>query len=179
MIPASDDPVRTKLRTVDGEWLAFQEYFVIRRHRDEIDAVRYEGVGDAEPAPGVLAAIEHADAVVIAPSNPPLSIAPILAIGGIEEAMREAPTVIAVSPLFGGRALKGPADRVMASLGMPRGTAGILAAYDGLLTDLVIDIDDKADADELSGPVAIHATDTRIVEPDAAARFASGLLDLV
>ena len=95
---------------------------------------------------------------------------------GIREAVAGARRVIAVSPLFGGRALKGPADRVMASLGLPPGNAGVIAAYDGLLTDLVVDAGDAADA-ALAGP-AIHVRGTRFTEPADAARFASELLEL-
>lgn len=179
VVPASDDPVRTKLLTTDGEWLDFQDYFVIRGHADEITSLRYGGAAEAAAAPGVLEAIGEADAVIVAPSNPPLSIRPILAIPGIEQAVRAAPRVIAVSPLFGGKALKGPADRVMASLGLPAGNAGVLAAYEGLLTDLVVDIDDQADVAALRGAVAVHATDTRIAGPEAAAWFAGLLLELL
>jgi LPPG:FO 2-phospho-L-lactate transferase len=178
VLPATDDPLRTRLFTVDGEWLAFQEYFVIRRHRDEIVKLEYEGAATAAPSPGVLGAITGADAVIIAPSNPPLSIHPILAVPGIREAVAEANRVTAVSPLFGGRALKGPADRVMASLGLPPGTAGVLTAYDGLIDTLVVDDDDAGDV-ALTDEVAIVPTNTRIAEPDAAGRFATWLLDLL
>lgn len=178
VLPATDDRLRTKLRNTDGVWLDFQDYFVIRRSRDEITEVRYEGAADASPGPGVLDALVGADLIVIAPSNPPLSIDPILAIPGIRGAVEDATRVIAVSPLFNGKALKGPADRVMASLGLPRGNAGVLATYKGLLTDLVVDDGDAADVETLAGEVAIHATDTRIRAPEAAARFAEWLLEL-
>jgi len=89
-----------------------------------------------------------------------------------------APRVVAVSPLFGGKALKGPADRVMASLGLPAGNAGVLAAYNGLISDLVVDTADRLDADTLEGAVRIHSTNTRFAEAEAAARFARWLLDL-
>lgn len=179
LLPATDDTLRTRVRTTAGEWLRFQEYFVLRGHRDPVAEVRYEGADAARPAPGVLEAIAAAAAVVIAPSNPPLSIWPILAVPAIRRAAAAAPRVIAVSPLFGGRALKGPADRVMATLGLPPGNAGVLAAYQGLLTDLVVDAGDAADATALGGgTVRIHAADTRIAHPADAARFARWLLDL-
>ncbi|MEE9298077.1 MAG: 2-phospho-L-lactate transferase [Acidimicrobiia bacterium] len=178
VLPASDDPIRTKLLSASGEWLDFQEYFVRRGHQDEITSIRYEGAATATPAPGVLEATTDADLVIIAPSNPPLSIHPILAVDAISAAVRAAERVIAVSPLFGGKALKGPADRVMASLGLPAGNAGVLAAYEGLLSDLVVDIGDSDDVDELGGMVAVHATDTRFAEAGAAARFATWLLGL-
>ena len=179
LLPATDDRLRTRVRTTGGEWLAFQDYFVLRRCRDEVSEVRYEDAAAARPAPGVLEALAAASMVVIAPSNPPLSIWPILAVPGIREAVAAAPRVIAVSPLFGGKALKGPADRVMAALGLPPSNAGVLAAYAGLLSDLVVDEGDRTDLVTLGeGPVRLHAADTRITDPAAAARFAARLLDL-
>lgn len=179
LLPATDDPLQTRLRTDTGEWLSFQDYFVLRGHRDQVTEVHYEGAAAARPAPGVLDAIAAPALVVIGPSNPPLSIWPILAVPGIREAVAAAPRVIAVSPLFGGKALKGPADRVMAALGLPPGNAGVLAAYEGLLTDLIVDQGDVADLDALGGgTVRLHATDTRIADPAAAARFARWLVDL-
>jgi LPPG:FO 2-phospho-L-lactate transferase len=116
--------------------------------------------------------------VVIAPSNPPLSVWPILAVTGVRAAVAEADRVVAISPLFGGKALKGPADRVMASLGLPAGNAGVLAAYEDLLTDLVVDRADAVDVDELSGAVALHTADTRIADRAAAARLAAVIMGL-
>jgi len=150
---------------------------VLRGHADEVARIEYDGAAAAKPAPGVGEAIAEADMVVIAPSNPPLSIWPILAVAEIREAVAAARRVIAVSPLFGGKALKGPADRVMASLGLPPGTTGILAAYRGLIGELVVDLGDAADAGEVDG-VRIHALDTRIAGRDAAARFATEVMAL-
>jgi LPPG:FO 2-phospho-L-lactate transferase len=177
ILPVTDDPVRTRIRTTEGEWLSFQEYFVIRGHRDEVAAVAYAGADEAAPAPGVLEAIAGADLVVVAPSNPPLSVWPILAVPGVRHAVAGAKTVV-VSPLFGGKALKGPADRVMRSLGLPPGNAGVLAAYDGLVDRLVIDRGDAGEADGLAGSgVAVSVLDTRIAAPAAAASFAEKLLE--
>ena len=173
VIPATDDPVRTRITTDTGEDLSFQEYFVLRRHGEHVAAVRYDGSTQASPAPGVLEAIHTSDAVVIAPSNPPLSIWPILAVPGVEEAVRVKP-VVAVSPLFGGRALKGPADRVMGTLGLPPGNAGIVAAYRGLVSTLVVDVGDADDALD----VAIAARDTRIPDLASATRLAHDVLEL-
>jgi LPPG:FO 2-phospho-L-lactate transferase len=177
VLPATDDRLRTRVRLPDGEWLPFQDYFVIRRHEDEVSAVDYDGAESAKPAPGVVEAVSDADLVVIAPSNPPLSIWPILAVTEIRDAVAAASRVVAVSPLFGGKALKGPADRVMSSLGLPPGTAGVLQAYRGLLDDLIVDLEDIKDAGGAAG-VRIHALDTRIAEPGAAARFAAEVLAL-
>lgn len=175
VLPATDDPLRTRLHTTDGEWLDFQDYFVMRGHRDEIDDIRFDGASEAGAAPGVVQALRSAELVVIAPSNPPLSIWPILAVPGVRDAVRRSRRVIAVSPLFGGKALKGPADRVMASLGLPPGNQGVAAAYQGLLTDLVID---QADAGDQIDGVKVHAMDTKIADRDAAASFAARVLEL-
>jgi len=171
VMPASDDPVRTKIKTIDGEWLSFQSYFVDRGHRDQVAQVVYDGADRAAAAPGVINIIDASEIVVIAPSNPPLSIEPILAIGDIRRTVESKNRVVAISPLFGGKALKGPADRVMASLGRPWGNAGVLASYEGLITDLVIDSSDIADVGTLPGSVSIHVTDTLLGTPEAAYRF--------
>jgi LPPG:FO 2-phospho-L-lactate transferase len=177
VLPATDGALRTRVRIPSGEWLGFQEYFVMRGHRDEVAEIEYAGAGLALPAPGVLDAIAAAELIVIGPSNPPLSIWPILAVPGIRDAIGAARRVVAISPLFAGVALKGPAHRVMASLGLPGGTAGVLAAYRGILTDLVIDRADAADT-ALAGEVAIHPTDTRIARREDAARLATTILEL-
>ncbi len=178
VLPATDQPVPTLITTAAGEELSFQDYFVIRGHRDEIAELTYAGADEAEPAPGVLEAIKGADAVVIAPSNPPLSIWPILAVNAIREAVADHPRVVAVSPLFGGVPLKGPADRVMASVGLPPGNAGVAAAYEGLSTDLVVDTGDAADVEGLARPgLTVHAFDTRLTPVDAGKRFAAELLE--
>ncbi len=177
VLPASDDPIRTTVQIADGSWIPFQEYFVARRHQDEVIALRYSGIDEATPAPGVIEAITTADVVVIAPSNPPLSIWPILDIPGVRDAVQRAPNVLAVSPLFGGKALKGPADRVLASLGLSPGTAGILEAYDGLLSRLVIDATDAGDEALATEHTTVIATDTRMLSAEDGRRFATWLMD--
>jgi len=180
ILPATEDTLRTMIKTAGGEWLSFQEYFVMRRHEDEVADLRFEGAAMAAPAPAVITAIEAAEAVIIGPSNPPLSIWPILAIRDIASAIEAADRVMAVSPLIGGRALKGPADRVMASLGLPGGNAGVVAAYGALLNDLVIhtgDANERAELGKLG--VKIHVGDTRIADPTDAWSFAEWLVDLL
>ncbi len=174
VIPATDKPLRTEV-LLDSGWTAFQEYFVIRHNRDAVREVAYRGADTSEPAPGVLEAIARADLVAIAPSNPPLSIWPILAVPGVREAVADHPRVVAVSPLFGGKALKGPADRVLATLGLPPGNQGVADAYHGLLDLFVVD---TGDAEEVVTGTEIVAMDTRIATRDAAARFAATMVRL-
>ncbi len=180
ILPATNHPLRTEISTGPHLWMPFQEYFVMRGHRDEVLEVRYTGAAEATAAPGVVEAIRTADVVVIAPSNPPLSIWPILAIRDVAAALEGAPRVMAVSPLFGGRALKGPADRVMASLGLPPGNAGVLAAYEGLLDDLFIDNGDREDRDGLAASgVSVHVESTLVADPERATAFAARIMELL
>lgn len=182
VLPATNDRLRTEVRTAagGGAWMPFQEYFVLRGHRDEVSELRFTGAEGAAAAPGVLSALREADAVIIAPSNPPLSIWPILAVEEIAEALRQAARVMAVSPLFGGRALKGPADRVMASLGLPPGNQGVAKAYEGMLDDLFIDSGDRGDAEELASlGISVHVGPTRIAEREQAAALAGRMMELL
>ena len=180
VLPATNDRLRTQILTEREKWLSFQEYFVIRGQRDEVTDVSFVGSTTASPAPGVVEAIRKAEAVFIGPSNPPLSIWPVLAVQGVANAVAQAKRVIAVSPLFGGRPVKGPTDRVMHSLGLPAGNEGILAAYEGLLDDLVIDTSDSQDRKDLAGEgVSVHIGNTRIASSQDATTFAQWLMDLV
>ncbi len=177
ILPACDDEVRTEVRLGSGDWISFQEYFVHRQHRDEVTELRFRGASQARSAPGVLPALEDAEVILIAPSNPPLSIWPMLAVPGIREVVADHPRVIAISPLFGGRALKGPADRVMASLGLLPGNRGVAQAYEGLIDALVIDTRDSSDADSIEG-VEVIVADTLITDAEASARLSKAILGL-
>ena len=149
ILPVTDDRIRTLVET-DAGTLSFQEYFVKRRTEDVVRAIRFDGIDAAVPAPGVLEALLDADVVAIAPSNPVVSIGPILAVPGVRDALRRTPAkVAAVSPIIGGRTIKGPADRMMASLGMTPTAAGVAAAYADLLDVLVIDEQDAELAPEV------------------------------
>jgi LPPG:FO 2-phospho-L-lactate transferase len=174
VLPVTDDELRTRVRVADG-WISFQEYFVARRHGDEVLELAFEGAETARPAPGVIEAIEGADVVVIGPSNPPLSIWPMLAVPGIRETVSRHRAVTAVSPLIGGKTLKGPADRVLMSLGLPAGNLGVAQAYEGLIDRLVIDQSDGDDAAAMPH-IETLVTDTLITEPSAARRLASELV---
>lgn len=174
VVPATNDRLRTEL-LLDSGWTAFQDYFVIRQNRDDVHEVAFRGAESSSPAPGVLAAIGDADLVVVAPSNPPLSIWPILAVPGIREAVAAHSRVCAVSPLFGGRALKGPADRVLASLGLAAGNQGVADAYSGLIDTLIVD---RSDEGVPVDGVRLVAMDTRIADPEASTRFAAEMTRL-
>jgi LPPG:FO 2-phospho-L-lactate transferase len=167
LLPATDDRLRTWIRTPSGEF-PFQEWFVARGHRDEVDAVRFEGGDAAIPAPGVLEAIADADLILLAPSNPYVSIGPILAVAPIRDALaaRRVPSV-AISPLIGGRAVKGPADRMLARLAGGTSPAHVAGAYPGLIDVLVVD---EADADDLGGLGEVRPIVTRTLMADADAR---------
>ncbi len=150
LLPATDDPVRTKILTDEGE-LEFQEWFVGRRHADPVRGVRYVGARSAAPAPGVVESIAEADVAVIAPSNPFVSIRPILAVPGVEEALRaRTGPVAAVSPLVGGRAIRGPLAGMMDTLGCEPTAIGVARLYAGLVDVFVLDHADAESADEVS-----------------------------
>jgi len=173
LLPATDDRLRTWLETPAGE-LPFQEWFVARGHRDEVDGVRFEGDEAATPAPGVLEALEAADLIAIAPSNPFVSIGPILAVSPIREAIerRHAPAV-AVSPLIGGEAVRGPAARMLRRLRGGTGPQQVTDCYDGLIDALVID---EADADEEAG-IRTIVTRTLMDDADGRRRVAEAVLE--
>jgi LPPG:FO 2-phospho-L-lactate transferase len=172
LLPATDDPLRTFLETPAGT-LPFQTWFVARGHRDEVDAVHYVGSPEASPAPGVLEALREADLIVIAPSNPYVSIGPILAVSEIQEAirMRHVPCV-AVSPLVGGRAVKGPADRMLRRLAGGTEPAHVASCYEGLIDALVIDELD-APAQPIRGLGRTVVTETLMTDAAAARRLAA------
>lgn len=147
ILPASDDRHRTVLDTDAGP-MEFQEYFVRHRQEPEVRSVRFEG--NALPSPAVLAALGDTELIVIGPSNPIVSIGPILALPGVEDAVRASGSpVVAVSPIVAGRALKGPADRMLASLGHEATAAGVAGIYAGLVDRFVLDDADR----ELAAPI--------------------------
>jgi LPPG:FO 2-phospho-L-lactate transferase len=173
LLPATDDRLRTWLATPAGE-LPFQEWFVARGHRDEVDGVRFEGAETAAPAPGVVEALETADLIAIAPSNPFVSIGPILAVGAIREAVerRRAPAV-AVSPLIGGEAVRGPAGRMLRRLRGGTGPQQVTDCYNGLIDALVID---EADGEEEAG-IRTIVTRTLMDDADGRGRVAEAVLE--
>jgi LPPG:FO 2-phospho-L-lactate transferase len=169
LVPATDDRLRTWIATAVGE-LPFQEWFVARAARDEVDGVRFDGAADATAAPGVVEAIAAADVILLAPSNPYVSLGPILAVGGIRAALeRRRVPCVAVSPLIGGRAVKGPADRMLARLAGGTSPVHVAACYEGLIDALVVD---ERDAHDLAGLGGVQPIVTRTLMRDADARRA-------
>ncbi len=161
--PMSDAPVRTQVCKTDGEWLDFQHYFVREQCRPEVAAIRFEGVAEATMSPAFTAALARPDlaAVVICPSNPFLSVDPILAVHGVRDALQSlSAPVVAVSPLVGGKALKGPLGKLLDELGHGADNAAIVRHYDGLLDRLIID---QADASDAGGLRALGVSVT--IEP--------------
>lgn len=168
ILPATNEPLRTWLDTVNGSF-DFQHWFVARRHRDPVDRVRFEGASDARPAPGVLEALHDAELILVAPSNPFVSIGPILAVARIRSALeRRRVPCVAVSPLIGGEAVKGPAAQMLLRLEGGTTPAHVAQCYAGLIDALVIDEADADDADAL----AVRAIVTRTLMRDAASRRA-------
>lgn len=177
IVPMTDDPVHTMITTDDGRSLEFQEYFVKERHEPEVQAVRFDGIATAQPAPGVLDAIRTADVVVLCPSNPVVSIGPILGLPGVREALIQHPRVIAVSPIIRGAALKGPADRLMAAAGITVSASGVAEMYRDFLDAFALDVTEEGEA-ELIETIGIESivTDTIMVDRDASKRMAEVLL---
>ena len=161
VIPVTDDRLRTKIRTDDGV-IDFQEYFVKRRTEGHAWETIFEGAESARPAPGVLESIREASSVILTPSNPLVSIGPLLAVPGVREALRETgATIAAVSPIVGGRTIKGPADRMMRDQGLAASAVSIGRLYADFLDLLVIDNVDRALSGEIQGlGLEVLVTDT-------------------
>jgi LPPG:FO 2-phospho-L-lactate transferase len=177
LLPATDEQLRTWIETAAGAF-PFQEWFVARGHRDDAVAVRFAGAETARAAPGVLDAIDAAELLVVAPSNPYVSIGPILAVAEIHGAIaaRRVPCV-AVSPLIGGRAVKGPADRMLERLAGGTSPAHVAGCYRGLIDALVVDEADAGDLDSLE--VRPIVTRTLMTDEDARRRLAEAALGTI
>ncbi len=183
ILPMTDSTVATQVRTADG-WLEFQEYFVHRRQEPGVLELRFAGVEGSEPTAEVLAALEGAEAIVLCPSNPLVSVGPILAVPGMRAALEAARTrgvpVAAVSPIVGGKALKGPADRMLVALGHASSASGVARLYAGLVDVFVLDAVDAAEAGavEALGMRAV-VTDTIMADDATRARLAGEVLGAV
>jgi LPPG:FO 2-phospho-L-lactate transferase len=168
VLPMSDAPVRTEIRTPVG-WRPFQEFMIVDHAAVPIEAVELRGIEAAAPPPEALDAIASADAILIGPSNPIISIGPILAVPGMREALAGAPApVVAVSPFVGGRAVKGPTDAFMEHAGFDRSATGIAEAYEGVIDGLVAD-------EDASVPALV--TDTLMEDAAGRRRLAQEALD--
>ncbi len=179
ILPVTNSRLRTVATTDVGE-LQFQDYFVRRRCEPKLVNVRFEGAEEAKPTPEVLSALGDVqlDAIVICPSNPYVSIDPIMAVPGISDALRgrRAP-LVAVSPIVGGKAIKGPAAKMMAELGVEVSALGIARHYQRLVDGLVIDEADRAHASAIKAlGIAVHVTDTIMRDGDARRRLAEATL---
>jgi LPPG:FO 2-phospho-L-lactate transferase len=181
ILPMTDEPVRTEVRTDDG-WLEFQEYFVHRGQQPTVHEVRYGGIENSRPTTEVADALSQASAIVIAPSNPIVSIGPVLAVPGLREliaaARRRGVHVVAVSGIVGGKALKGPADRMLVSLGREATALGVARLYADLADRFVLD---KVDADQEPAirDLGFEAlvTDTIMSDDAARAHLAAAVLE--
>jgi len=180
ILPMTDEPVRTHVRT-DAGWLDFQDYFVRLRQAPDVREVRFNGVEAARPTPEVAAAVEAATTIVIGPSNPIVSIAPILAVPGMTELVAGARArrarIIGVSGIVGGKALKGPADRMLASLGHEPTALGVARGYAGLVDTFVLDTVDAVLAPEVEAlGLRVVVTDTIMTDDAARSRLARDVL---
>ena len=172
LLPVTNNKIRTMVTTVDEGEISFQDYFVRRQHDVAVTSVRFAGVEDCAPAPGVLSTIDKASRIVIAPSNPAVSIDPVLAIPGVREALAaRRDDTVAVSPIIGGKALKGPADRLLTELGREASALGVARWYAAEVGTLIIDEVDAelAPAIEAEGVRAVVAPTIMKDRPSAAA----------
>jgi LPPG:FO 2-phospho-L-lactate transferase len=188
VLPVTDDPLRTRVTLAEvspvgpaGSEVAFQDYFVRLRHGVAVNGVRFEGAALARPAPGVMEALNAAPVIVVCPSNPVVSIGPLLAVPGVRELLvSRRRRVVAVSPIVAGAALKGPADRLMAELGTEPSVVGVARLYAPFAGTLVID---AADAGRTAGVeregVRCIVTDTIMSSPARAAALARVVVDAV
>jgi LPPG:FO 2-phospho-L-lactate transferase len=186
LLPVTDDPLRTRVTLAEastlgpaGTEVGFQDYFVRLRHEVAVSGVRFEGATAALPAPGVMEALERADVIVVCPSNPVVSIGPVLAVPGVRDALvRRRDRVIAVSPIIAGGALKGPADRLMAELGTQSSVVGVARLYAPWVPTLVVDGADATRASDVEAEgVRCVVTDTVMSTPERAAALARVVVD--
>ena len=173
VLPMTDNIVATKIRTPSGV-MEFQEYFVKRKFQDRVEDVTYEGASLATPAPGVIPAIEKTDVIVLCPSNPILSIGPILAIPGIRDSIsKTSAKIVGVSPIVGGRSIKGPLDRIMENLGLEVSPFGVAQLYKGLMKGYVIDQIDRSTVPKITSlGMRVFATNTLMDSMEAKTKLA-------
>ena len=175
ILPMCEEPVRARIQSTAGE-ISLQEYLVLHEGRPEVQGVELEGIEAARPTPEVVAALRAAEAIVIGPSNPVISIGPILAIEGIRKAIADSPApVIAVSPFVAGKVVKGPTERFMAAVGRPSSAAGVASLYTGLIDAIVVDEGDPGPPPE---GVRVETAPTLMDSAAARARLGRIVCDL-
>ena len=177
VLPMCDEPVRTRVRTPSG-WRGFQEYLVQDRAAPPIEEIELAGIADASITPEVRAAIADADTIVVGPSNPVISIGPILAVPGLSELIDSAAApVLAVSPFVAGEVIKGPTDKFMRAAGREPSAAGVAAAYAGIIDAFVVDAADPGPDPAIEG-VVVTRFDTLMGDPEGRRRVAAATLEL-
>jgi LPPG:FO 2-phospho-L-lactate transferase len=178
ILPMTDQIVATKIKTPAGV-LEFQEYFVKRGFKDQVQDVTYEGASLASPAPGVTPAIEKADLIIFCPSNPILSIGPILAIPGIRDSLSKTRAkIVGISPIVGGKAIKGPLDKMMESLGLEVSPFSVAQLYRGLMRGYVVDEQDKSIASKITSlGMKVLATNTLMDSMEAKTKLARNTIN--
>jgi LPPG:FO 2-phospho-L-lactate transferase len=179
VLPMCEQAVRTRVRTPAG-WRGLQEFLILDRGEAPIEAIELDGIAEAAPTSEVLEALATAEAVIVGPSNPVISIGPILAVPGMRDALADSPArVVAVSPLVGGRAVKGPTDAFVASLGRPVSATGVASLYAGVIDAMVVDAGDTdpgpEDVPVLSWPTLMEDADGRRALAERVLEFARGL----
>lgn len=180
ILPMSDDPVRTKIVTAAGVTRDFQEYFVRFGHAEEVAEVRFEGAERSRPGPGVIEAIEEAERIIVCPSNPVVSIGPILAVPGLRRALAaRRDDVVAITPIVRGAALRGPADRLLPVAGAEASASGVAGLYADFCGTFVVDVRDGKEAPKV-GALGVRPVllDTIMESEDVAARLAKEILAL-
>jgi LPPG:FO 2-phospho-L-lactate transferase len=176
VLPMAEEPVYTRVQTPAG-WRGLQEFLIVDGAAPPIEAVEVQGLHDARPTPEVLEALAAAEAIVIGPSNPVISIGPILAVQGMRDAMAASGVpVVAVSPFVGGRAVKGPTEKFMAALGRPSTAAGVASLYEGVIQAMVVDADDP---DACPDDVQVFSCPTLMDGPEGRREVAEQVLEFV
>jgi LPPG:FO 2-phospho-L-lactate transferase len=176
VLPMSDEPVQTYVRT-DGEWRHFQEYLILQHSEPALEGVEFRGAEQARVTAEVEVVLSEAKAIIIGPSNPIASIGPMLAVPGLRAALESASApVVAVSPLVGGRALKGPTEAFMTWAGLPVNDSGVASAYAGIARGLVVDRGTPSGPPSTAGMV-LHQTDTMMEGAEGRRRLARETLD--
>jgi LPPG:FO 2-phospho-L-lactate transferase len=179
VLPMCEEPVRTRVGTADG-WRGLQQYLIAEHAQEPVQAIEIEGIGDATPTPEALAAVEHADAIVIGPSNPVISIGPILSMPALRQAIAgSGAPVVAVSPYVAGQVVKGPTEIFMQAVGRPSTAAGVASLYEGLIDGMVCDPEDPdpppAGLHVLSSPTLMEGREGRRGLAERTLEFASTL----